>query len=95
MLVHGPFSVTLLLTVVNSQLARHEAVEIFEYRNFRPLYVGEEMRVCVRRVGVAERGKGRWEVWIEGVDEGIAVRGTVVTGFREKESGEEKSAAKL
>lgn len=78
MLVHGPFSVVLLLTVVNSRLAPGEAVRAFDYRNLRPLYVGEELTVCVRRL---ERGS--WEVWIQGVDGGISVKGVVTTGFRD------------
>ncbi|SPO02822.1 uncharacterized protein DNG_05497 [Cephalotrichum gorgonifer] len=84
MLVHGPFSVVLLLTVVNSRLAPGESVQTFDYRNFRPLYVGEELTVCVRRKeGAKEGGKGSWDVWIQGVDGGISVRGTVTTGFGE------------
>lgn len=82
MLVHGPFSVVLLLTVVNSRLAPGESVRTFDYRNFRPLYVGEELTVCVRRIS-KEGVKGSWEVWIQGPDGGISVKGTVVTGFQE------------
>lgn len=82
MLVHGPFSVVLLLTVVNSRLAPGEAVRSFDYRNFRPLYVGEELTVCVRQL--ERKGQeGSWEVWIQGVDGGISVKGTVTTAFRE------------
>lgn len=72
----------LLLTVVNSRLAAGESVRDFDYRNFRPLYVGEELTVCVRRVERSE-GRGSWEVWIQGVDGGIAVKGTVTTVFKE------------
>lgn len=82
MLVHGPFSAVLLLTVVNSRLTPGEAVRDFDYRNFRPLYVGEELTVCVRRTERLE-GRGSWEVWIEGVDKAIAVKGTVATVFKE------------
>ncbi|PKS09962.1 hypothetical protein jhhlp_004585 [Lomentospora prolificans] len=85
MLFHGPFSVVVLLTVLNSQLARGEVVEVYDYRNFRPLYVDEKLTVCVRRVsGTANPGgKGSWDIWIEGADGGISVRGTVTTAFRE------------
>lgn len=82
MLVHGPFSVVLLLTVVNSRLAPGESVRTFDYRNSRPLYVGEELTVCVRRTA-KEGGRGSWEVWIQGADGGISVKGTVGTGFQE------------
>ena len=78
LLVHGPFSAVLLLTVLNSRLAPGEAVRVFDYRNFRPLYVNEELTVCVRKVD-----QGTWEVWIQGVDGGIAVKGTVTTSLKE------------
>ena len=72
MLVHGPFSAVLLLTVISSRLASDESVRDFDYRNFRPLYVGEELTVCVRRVERSE-GRGSWEVWIQGVDGKVAI----------------------
>ncbi|CAI4219241.1 unnamed protein product [Parascedosporium putredinis] len=74
MLFHGPFSVVVLLTVLNSQLAPGESVDAYDYRNFRPLYVDEKLTVCVRRI---EGGPGRGCGW------GISVRGTVTTSFRE------------
>lgn len=85
MLFHGPFSVVVLLTVLNSQLAPGESVDAYDYRNFRPLYVDEKLTVCVRRIeGGPGRGpRGSWDIWIEGADGGISVRGTVTTSFRE------------
>jgi hydroxyacyl-ACP dehydratase HTD2-like protein with hotdog domain len=84
LLVHGPLSLTIMLTVLRCYLiqSRH-AIRDIEYRNLAPLYVEEEMKVCVK-----PKQNGRpnaWEVWIEGGDGGLRVRGTVHT----EEVGEE------
>jgi hydroxyacyl-ACP dehydratase HTD2-like protein with hotdog domain len=55
------------------------AVELrrLEYRNLRPLFVGAEVRVCLReRVGRKEGRGETWDVWAEGPDGGLAVKGT-------------------
>ncbi len=55
----------------------------FRYRNLAPLYAGEPMRLCGRRrVGGVEgrRGRESYEMWVEGPDGGIAVRGVAVVG---------------
>jgi len=64
-------------------------VETIDYRNLRPLFVGGEIRVCVREttgttgttVTSDEDGRGRrkWLLWVEGPDGGLAVRGTATT----------------
>lgn len=48
------------------------------YRNHAPLYVDEEMTICLRKLE-AER---RWDVWIEGAGGGLAVKGTVIIDGR-------------
>lgn len=53
-------------------------VKSLNYRNLAPLYVGEEMKVCVRR-GKAEGDELGWDVWIEGPEGGLAVKGRAVT----------------
>jgi hydroxyacyl-ACP dehydratase HTD2-like protein with hotdog domain len=58
-----------------------ETIKSFTYRNLAPLYVGEEMRVCVRRDTIKE---GKMEVWIEGNGGGYAVKGTALVGRYEK-----------
>lgn len=45
----------------------------FDYRNLAPLFVDEEMRICVRRD--PER-KDKFDVWVEGKEGGYAVKGT-------------------
>jgi hypothetical protein len=61
-------------------------VETIDYRNLSPLFVGGEIRVCVREtIGTTtasdEDGWGRrkWLLWVEGPDGGLAVRGTATT----------------
>ncbi|KAK4155901.1 hypothetical protein C8A00DRAFT_41540 [Chaetomidium leptoderma] len=48
------------------------------YRNLAPLYVNEEMRVCLRRTKT-DRDELGWDVWIEGPEGGLAVKGHAVT----------------
>ncbi len=55
----------------------------FRYRNLAPLYAGEPMRLCGRqRVRGVEGGRGResYEMWVEGHDGGVAVRGVAEVG---------------
>jgi hydroxyacyl-ACP dehydratase HTD2-like protein with hotdog domain len=86
-LVHGPLTLVLMLAALRACLAPEEGrayVKSIEYRNLAPLYVGEEMRVCVREMGVdkgLEREK-RWQVWVEGPGGGMAVKGTAVSASR-------------
>lgn len=60
------------------------AVVSFSYRNYAPLYVGENMRVCVRRVERGAKsvavgdGYQTWDVWVEGPEGGLAVKGTAI-----------------
>ncbi|EAA33756.2 hypothetical protein GE21DRAFT_4153 [Neurospora crassa] len=68
-----------------------------EYKNLRPLFVGEEMKVCVRLLPNREKKKSsdkaglglslgarseRVDVWIEAPDGGLAVKGTVGIEWR-------------
>ncbi|KAK8041803.1 hypothetical protein PG993_006326 [Apiospora rasikravindrae] len=55
-----------------------------DYRNLAPLYVDEEMTVCVR----SHKGSHKHDVWIENRHGGLCVKGTVLT----RESAEAKSA---
>ncbi|KAI1393591.1 uncharacterized protein F4822DRAFT_385163 [Hypoxylon trugodes] len=84
LLVHGPLSLTLMLSVLRSRLGADEKVHRIDYRNLAPLYVNNPMRVCVRLIGDGDRSTGektrKWEVWAEGYDGGLSVRGTAVTG---------------
>lgn len=50
-------------------------IKHFSYRNLAPLYVDEEMKVCVRRT---DPDGHTWSVWIEGPEGGLAVRGQAV-----------------
>ncbi|KAH8600819.1 HotDog domain-containing protein [Bisporella sp. PMI_857] len=85
LLVHGPLTLVLMLSVLRSQL-RHEQQMVlkFEYRNLAPLYVNEEMRICVRKDG---KKKDKYDVWIEGKDGGYAVKGSATTAGIESFTG--------
>lgn len=57
-------------------------IKSLTYRNLAPLYVNEEMKICLRKPKGEEFGFG-WDVWIEGPDGGLAVKGhAVTTGFQ-------------
>ncbi|CAI7599002.1 unnamed protein product [Penicillium bialowiezense] len=76
LLVHGPLTLTLLLSVVRHHLSQlNLCISAIEYRNIAPLFVEEELVIC----GKPKNGNGAWDVWIEGADGGLAVRGTVRT----------------
>ncbi|KAI3344066.1 hypothetical protein F4824DRAFT_442463 [Ustulina deusta] len=51
LLVHGPLSLTLMLSVLQSRLAedetQYEFIHSVDYRHLAPLYVNQPMRVCV------------------------------------------------
>ncbi|KAI1804393.1 hypothetical protein F4811DRAFT_520424 [Daldinia bambusicola] len=84
LLVHGPLSLTLMLSVLRSRLRPGEKIRKIDYRNLAPLYVNEPMRVCVRYSGDGgEESTGgnlrKWEVWVEDRDGGLSVRGTAVS----------------
>ena len=50
LLVHGPLSLVIMLTCVRYELEKHgRAIREIRYRNFAPLFVGEEMRICGKR----------------------------------------------
>ncbi|CAG7562906.1 unnamed protein product [Fusarium equiseti] len=76
LLVHGPFTLALMLRVLNDQIGSHASVHKFSYRNYAPLYVNERLSINIRRVSKDEGVGGRWDVWIEGPEGGMAVKGT-------------------
>lgn len=76
LLVHGPLTLTLLLTALQTHLRKLDLrIDSIEYKNLAPLFVEEQLTVC----GKPKNDNGAWEVWIEGPDGGLAVRGTVQT----------------
>lgn len=84
LLVHGPLTLTLLLTGLQKHLSQSgHMIKNIEYRNLAPLYVDEELAVC----GKQKTGKdpGAWDVWIEGPEGGLAVRGMVKTEIMQQE----------
>ncbi|KAH6636151.1 hypothetical protein F5144DRAFT_628227 [Chaetomium tenue] len=94
LLVHGPLTLVLMLSALRACLAKLPGqpsagispegqsmpyVKSLSYRNLAPLYVNEEMKVCLRRINTEEAGQLRWDVWIEGPEGGIAVKGSAIT----------------
>ncbi|KAI1761719.1 HotDog domain-containing protein [Hypoxylon sp. FL1150] len=84
LLFHGPLSLTLMLSLLRSQLNPDEKIHKIDYRNLAPLYVNEPLRVCLREMGredgSADKGNTRrWEVWVENQDGGLSVRGTAMS----------------
>jgi hydroxyacyl-ACP dehydratase HTD2-like protein with hotdog domain len=76
LLVHGPLTLTLLLSVLRHHLGLvNLSISGIEYKNLAPLFVEEELVIC----GKPKNGNGAWDVWIEGADGRLAVRGTAQT----------------
>jgi hydroxyacyl-ACP dehydratase HTD2-like protein with hotdog domain len=75
LLVHGPLTLVLMLSVLRSQLATGEKVKSFDYRNLAPLYANEDLKVCVRKDRTREN---KYEVWVEGREGGYAVKGSAI-----------------
>lgn len=73
LLVHGPLTLVLMLSALQSRLDDGEMIASFEYRNLAPLYCGEELKVCVRR---PVENPSRSDVWIEASHGGYAVKAT-------------------
>ncbi|PGG98982.1 hypothetical protein GX51_06479 [Blastomyces parvus] len=81
-LVHGPLTLTLMLTAFQNHISDISAgkavIRSIEYRNLAPLFVEQEMRICAKQKGNGETaGAGAWEIWVEGPEGGLAVKGTV------------------
>ncbi|KAG7008031.1 hypothetical protein G7Y79_00007g021560 [Physcia stellaris] len=78
LLVHGPLTLILMLEMLAGYaVEKNEDIVRVDYRNLAPLYVEEPMTVCGK-----ERALGEYDVWIEGKDGGLAVKGTVKTHKR-------------
>lgn len=79
LLVHGPLSLVLTLEVLQHHLEYEQgyenpgrAIKEIEYRNLAPLYAEEKMKLCGRK-----NGEDKYDVWVEGRDGGLAVKGVV------------------
>lgn len=83
LLVHGPLSFTLSMTALRMFLQERsqgrEQIKSIEYRNLSPLYCGELLRVA----GL-EREQGKWDLWAETPEGGVALKGTVKTETLDK-----------
>ncbi|KAI1492132.1 hypothetical protein F5X96DRAFT_425138 [Biscogniauxia mediterranea] len=95
LLVQGPLSLTIMLAV----LGAHRRVSSVTYRHIAPLYVGEPMTVCARRLDDPPDGprlqpgnpeREQWEVWIENPDGALCVRASVETTRSRNPAAEKK-----
>ncbi|RSM19807.1 hypothetical protein CDV31_001438 [Fusarium ambrosium] len=75
LLVHGPLTLALMLRVLNDHIGPALSVSKFSYRNYAPLYVDEKMTINLRKVSREDAVEERWDVWIEGPEGGMAVKG--------------------
>ncbi|PSR93919.1 hypothetical protein BD289DRAFT_364140 [Coniella lustricola] len=60
-----------------------DSVKSLDYRNLAPVYVNEELKICVRApapTAAAAEGKGdkKWDVWIVGPTGGLCVKGSAI-----------------
>ncbi|KMW68145.1 hypothetical protein BDDG_12608 [Blastomyces dermatitidis ATCC 18188] len=81
-LVHGPLTLTLILTAFQNHIsdisAGQAVIGSIEYRNLAPLFVEREMRICAKQKGNGgSAGAGPWDIWVEGPEGGLTVKGTV------------------
>ncbi|KAK5741184.1 hypothetical protein LTR17_004124 [Elasticomyces elasticus] len=76
LLFHGPLSFVFMITLFQQELRKqgNEVVKTVEYRNLAPLYCHEEVTFCGTKVG-----EGKYEIWTQTPEGGIAVKGSVVT----------------
>ena len=83
LLVHGPLMSTILCTLLRRHLVgkeekggsgKFEGIRSIKYRNTHPLYCGEPIRICGKRIGEWE-----WATWAETPEGHLAVEGEVVT----------------
>ncbi|KAI9762330.1 MAG: Mg(2+) transporter [Chaenotheca gracillima] len=88
LLVHGPLSLVFLLSLLRGHVLETKGpgwmVTGIEYRNLAPLYAEEELRLCARATGMVSEGGNEgeeaWDVWIEGPEGGMCVRGKAKVG---------------
>lgn len=96
-LVHGPLSLTILLTCLRYHLIPlKQRIRQIEYRNVSPLFCGETMRVCGKRSPrKLSDGNEEWTVWIENSHGALAVKGDVMTDHVGSEDDEWSLGADL
>ncbi|KAL2809480.1 HotDog domain-containing protein [Aspergillus granulosus] len=76
LLVHGPLTLTLLLTALQLHLeGKGLMITEIDYKNLAPVYVDEKLTICGKPKSTKDDNV--WDVWIEGRDGGLAVRGTI------------------
>ena len=66
-----------MVTLLNLYLEAQGSGRIkeIEYRNLAPLYATEEMKVCGREMEENGKEERKFELWVEGIEGGMSVRG--------------------
>ncbi|KAJ0423389.1 hypothetical protein BJY00DRAFT_50839 [Aspergillus carlsbadensis] len=76
LLVQGPLTLMLLLTAFHRHVGgKGVTIREIDYRNLAPVYVDEELAICAKPKSTKDANA--WDVWIEGIDGSLAVRGTI------------------
>lgn len=71
-----------MLSILRSRLPDPTTIKSIDYRNLAPLYAHEPLRVCIRQNHNARHSSNaddKWDIWIEGPNGGLSVRGTAVS----------------
>ncbi|KAI8384495.1 uncharacterized protein BYT42DRAFT_562703 [Radiomyces spectabilis] len=81
-LVHGPLSGTMMMGLLRNHLADQGSLDearfrSFQYRCLMPLYVGQPLKLCGRRLPATTAGIEEYELWIANHQGNLAVKGTV------------------
>lgn len=71
LLVHGPLLLMLMLSVFNSH---GHMVASLDYQNLAPVFVDEEIRVCIQQ----RKNNRNWSVRIVGLQGDLRVKGTAI-----------------
>lgn len=82
-LVHGPLTLALMLSVLRGRLKIEEMIRSFHYKNLTPLYVNEEMWICVKR---SEQNLHKHDIWVQTKEGRLAVKGSALVGLKEMKS---------
>lgn len=87
LLFHGPLSFTFLIQLLAQQKDKGTGKQLkkmvsVEYRNLAPLYCWKPIKFCGREIE-----SGKYEIWAETPEGGIAVKGTALTTTEENAVG--------
>jgi hydroxyacyl-ACP dehydratase HTD2-like protein with hotdog domain len=62
LLVHGPLTLVLMISLLRGQLTPNQYISSFEYKNIAPLYADEELEVCGKEIQQVEEKRQAGEL---------------------------------